>query len=102
MDGRPVRFDLTAVTLLGAGFGVQLGFECRIGHVLGQGPAQARNLEAVDRFSDCRRGYANSTSDLTGRYATNKLQSKHFAHLAHGRSLCWHPIPPLKPSKERT
>jgi hypothetical protein len=23
-------------------------------------------------------------------------QPKHFARLAHGRSLCWHPVPPLK------
>jgi hypothetical protein len=30
-----------------------------------------------------------------GRYTPNELQPKHFAHLAHGRSLCWHPVPPL-------
>src|SRR6266508_1233751 len=27
--------------------------------------------------------------------ATNELQPKNFTHLAHGCSLCWHPVPPL-------
>jgi hypothetical protein len=102
MDARPVRLDLTTVTLLRAGIGEQLGLEYGIGHFLGQRPAQAGSLEAFDRRPDCRCSHSNSTGDLTDRYATNELQPKNFAHLAHDRSLCWHPVSPLEQPKERT
>jgi hypothetical protein len=94
MDSRPVRLDLTPVTLLRAGIGEQPRLECGVGHVLGHRPAQPGSLEAFDCRADRRRGHSNPTGDLTGRYATNELQPKHFAHVAHGRSLCWHPVPP--------
>jgi hypothetical protein len=102
LDARPVGLDLTTVSLLGAGGGKQLGLEREIAQLLGQRPAQAGSLEAPDRLAYRRCGHSNSTGDLTGRYATNKLQPKNFAHLAHGRSLCWHPVPPLDEPKEPT
>src|SRR5438034_3589101 len=40
--------------------------------------------------------HSNPTGDLTDRYATNELQPKNFAHLAHGGSLCGHRVPPLE------
>jgi hypothetical protein len=43
--------------------------------------------------------HSNSTGNLTDRYATNELQPKNFAHLAHDRSLCWHPVSPLETAK---
>src|SRR5213593_2446574 len=95
MSARPVGLDLPPVTLLRPGIGEQPGFERGIGQLLGQRPAQAGSLEATDRRPHRRRGHSDPTSDLTGRYATNELQPKNFAHLAHGRSLCWHPVPPL-------
>src|SRR5947209_7075721 len=49
----------------------------------GRGPAQAGSLETSDLCPACRCSHSNSTGDLTGRYATNELQPKHFAHLAH-------------------
>src|SRR5258708_33001082 len=91
-----------AVTLLGARVGEQLGLEHGIGHFLGQRPAQAGSLEASDRRPNCRCSHSNSTGNLTDRYATNELQPKNFAHLAHDRSLCWHPVSPLEQPKERT
>ena len=102
MDARPVRLDLTTVTLLRAGIGKQLGLEHGIGHFLGQRPGQAGSLEASDRRPNCRCSHSNSTGNLTDRYATNELQPKNFAHLAHDRSLCWHPVSPLEQPKERT
>jgi len=51
-------------------------------------------LAPFDCRADRRRDHSNPTGNLTGRYATNELQPKHFAHLAHGRSLCWHPVSP--------
>ena len=84
MDSGPVGLDLTPVTLLRAGIGEQPRLECGFGHVLGHRPAQPGSLEAFDCRADRRRGHANPTRDLTGRYATNELQPKHFAHLAHG------------------
>src|SRR5205823_1173915 len=95
MDARPIGLDLPTVTLLRAGISEQPGLERRIGHLLGQRPAQAGGVEALDRRPHRRRSHANSTGNLTDRYATNELQPKNFAHLAHGRSLCWHPLPPL-------
>jgi hypothetical protein len=59
-------------------------------------PAQPGSLEPFERRPDRRRRHSNSTGDLAGRYATNQLQPKNFAHLAHGRSLCCHPVPPLE------
>jgi hypothetical protein len=44
---------------------------------------------------------AKATGDLAGRYATNKLQPKNFAHLAHGGPLCWHSVLLWQP-KDRT
>jgi hypothetical protein len=58
----------------------------------------AYNIPAACRaagIAERRWSYPNPTGDLTGGYATNELQPKHFAHLAHGRSLCWHPVPLL-------
>src|SRR5436190_11338349 len=101
MDVHPVRLDLTTVTLLRASIGEQPGLKRGIGHPLGQRPTQAGGLEALDRRPDSRCSHSNSTGDLTDRYATNKLQPKHFAHLAHDRSLCWHPVSPLDEPKER-
>jgi hypothetical protein len=95
MDARPVGLDLTPATLLRAGVGKQPRLERSIGQLLGQRPAQAGSLEALDGRPHGRRGHANPAGDLTDRYATNELQPKNFAHLAHGRSLCWHPVPPL-------
>src|SRR5215813_5179198 len=43
--------------------------------------------------------HSDLTGDLAGRYATNKLQLKKFAHVTHGRPLCWHPFPPLDSQK---
>jgi len=59
-------------------------------------PAAANDSEphAFCGGANRRRSHSNSTGDLTGRYATNELQPKNFAHVAHGRSLCWHPVPP--------
>jgi hypothetical protein len=99
MHARPVRLSLTAVTLLAAGIGVQPGRERGISHLLGQRPAQAGSLEAIDRGPHCRCNHANATGDLTDRYTANEPQSKNFARLAHGSSLCWHPAPPLDESK---
>jgi hypothetical protein len=92
MNARPVGLDLTPVALLGAGIGKQPRLERGVGQLLGQRPAQAGSLEASDCRADCRCRYSDAAGDLTGRYATNELQPKHFAHLAHGRSLCWHPV----------
>ena len=49
----------------------------------------------VEFFQQLPAGAAEPTGDLVVRQATDKLQSKNFAHLAHGRSLCWHSVPPL-------
>src|SRR5262249_30089989 len=97
MDARPVWLDQTPVTPLGAGIGEQPRLERGIGQPVGQRPTQAGSLKALDRRPHRRRGHANPAGDLTGRYATNELQPKHFAHLAHDRSLCWHPGPPSEP-----
>jgi hypothetical protein len=35
------------------------------------------------------------------RYATNELQPNHFAHVAHARSLCWHPVSPSESRRSR-
>jgi hypothetical protein len=102
MDARPIGLDLTTVTLLGPGGGEQLGFERGVSQLLGQRPAQAGSLEAFERRSHRRWCNPNSTSNLTDRHATNELQPKNFAHLAHGGSLCWHPVSPLDEPKERT
>src|ERR1700724_307133 len=102
MDTCPVGLDLPTVTLLRAGIGKQLGLEHGIGQFLGQRPAQPGSLEASDRRPDGRCSHSNSTGNLTDRYATNELQPKNFAHLAHDRSLCWHPVSPLEQPKERT
>ena len=58
-------------------------------------PMLRSRTQSLDRRPHRRRSHANSTGNLTDRYATNELQPKNFAHLAHGRSLCWHPLPPL-------
>jgi hypothetical protein len=50
---------------------------------------------------DGRRRHAEPPRDLVAGYAGG-LQSKHFAHLAHRRPLCWHPLPPGQKPKERT
>src|SRR5215472_90279 len=94
MDARPIRLALAPVSLLGAGLGEQPRRERGVGHLVSKRPAQAGSLKASDRRADRRWGYPNPTGDLTGRYATNELQPKHFAHMAHGRSLCWHPVSP--------
>jgi hypothetical protein len=94
MDVRPVGLNLTPMTLLRAGIGEQPRLEHGVGHVLGHRPAQASSLEASDCGADGRCCHPNPTGDLTDRYATNELQPKNFAHLAHGRPLCWHPVPP--------
>jgi hypothetical protein len=62
---------------------------------------QAGSLEAFDRRPNGRCSHSNSTGNLTDRYATNELQPKNFAHLAHDCSLCWHPVSPLEQPKER-
>jgi hypothetical protein len=90
------------MALLAAGLGKQLRFERSIGDLLVHRPAQPGSLKTSDCRADRRWSYPNPTGDLTGRYATNELQPKYFAHLAHGRSLCWHPVPPLDEPKERT
>src|SRR6266566_1077895 len=54
------------------------------------------NRQAFARHPHRRRRHSNPTGDLTDRYATNELQPKNFAHLAHGGSLCGHPVPPLE------
>ena len=57
-----------------------------------QRPVQPSSRKASDCRAHRRWRYANPTGNLTGRYATNELQPN-FAHLAHGRSLCWHSVP---------
>jgi hypothetical protein len=96
MDHRPVRLGLPPVALLAAGIGEQPRLERGVSQLLGQRPAEAGSLEASDRGAGCRCRHSNATGNLTGRYATNELQPKHFAHVAHGRSLCWHPVSPSK------
>jgi hypothetical protein len=49
----------------------------------GSGQLRSCGLEAFYRCPDCRRRHAVSTSDLADRYATNELQPKNFAHVAH-------------------
>src|SRR5262249_1587396 len=88
MDRRPVGLELPTMTALRAGVGEEPGLESGVGDLLGQRPAQPGGLEAFERCTDRRRGHSNPASDLTGRYATNELQPKNFAHLAHGCSLC--------------
>jgi hypothetical protein len=102
MDARPVGFDLPALALPRPGLGKQPHLKRSIGHLVGQRPAQSGSLEAPDCRADRRRGHSDPTGDLTARYATNELQPKHFAHVAHGRSLCWHPVSPFGRPKERT
>src|SRR6266487_3228624 len=102
MDARPLGLDLTPVALLRAAIGEQPRLERGIGQLLGQRPAQAGSLEALDCRANCRCRHSNPTGDLTGRYATNELQPKHFAHVAHGRSLCWHPVPPSETRRSET
>jgi len=92
MNGCPVGFDMTAMALLRPGVGKQPRLKHRIGHLLRQRPTKARSLEALKRRSHGRCRHANPTGDLTGRHATNELQPKNFAHLAHDRPLCWHPV----------
>jgi hypothetical protein len=88
MDARPVGLQLTPVALLRAGIREQLRLERGIAQLLGRRPAQPGSLEASDCRADCRCRHSNPAGDLTRRYATNELQPKHFAHVAHGRSLC--------------
>jgi hypothetical protein len=102
MDARPVRLDLTTMTLLAASIGEQPRLKHSIGQLFGQRPSQTGSLQAPDRLTHRRCRHSNATGDLTDRYATNELQPKNFAHLAHGRSLCWHPVSPLEQPKERT
>src|SRR5262249_29490517 len=102
MDRRPIGLELPTMTALRAGVGEQPGLEGGIGNLRGQRPPQPGTREAFERCPDCRPAHSNPAGDLTGRYATNELQAQNFAHLAHGRSLCWHPAPPLEQPKERT
>src|SRR5215471_13254660 len=97
MDGCPVGLDLTTMARLRPGVGKQPRLKHRIGHLLRQRPTQAGSLEAPERHPHCRRCHSNPTGDLTGWYATNELQPKHFAHVAHNRPLCWHPVLLWKP-----
>jgi hypothetical protein len=48
-------------------------------------PAAANDSEphAFCGAANRRRSHSNLTGDLTGRYATNELQPKNFAHVAH-------------------
>jgi hypothetical protein len=101
MEGRPVGLGMTAMALLRPGIGEQPRLKHSIGHLVRQRPDQAGSLEALERRPYGRRGHAEPAGDLTGRYATNELQPQNFAHLAHDRPLCWHPVLLWKP-KERT
>jgi len=92
---------MTPMALLRSGSGEQPRLKHRIGHLHRQRPAQAGRREPLERRSHCCRRYAEPAGDLTGRYATNELQPQNFAHLAHGRPLCWHPVLLWKP-KEQT
>jgi hypothetical protein len=94
LDVRPVGLGLPPVAVPRPGLREQPRLERGIGHLVGQWPAQPGGLEASDGRADRRRGHADPTGDLTVRYTANELQPKHFAHMAHGHSLCWHPVPP--------
>jgi hypothetical protein len=96
MDARPVGFGLPPAALPRPGLGKQTRLERGLGHVLGQRPAQPGDLETSDCRADRRRSHFDPTGDLTARYDANELQPQHFAHVAHGRSLCWHQAPPSK------
>ena len=92
---------LTPVSLLRADQRVELRLQRRVGHLVGQGPAQAGRPKPIDRRPRRRRRNPNAASDLSRRHA-RKLQAQNFAHLAHRRPLCRHPVPPLEQPKERT
>ena len=95
---RPVGLDLTTVTVLRTGSGEQLGLKRDI-RISSSGSGQL-SPAAWKRSSVAR---TVDAANLADRYATatNELQPKNFAYLAHGGSLCWHPVPPLDEPKER-
>ena len=70
-----------------------LRLERGIGHVLGQRPVQPGTLkrlvvvQTVDAASPVRRAISRVGTQ-------SQLRPYHFAHSAHGRSLCWRPVPP--------
>jgi hypothetical protein len=102
MDGGPVRLGMTAVALLRPATTEQLCLQHLVGDLIPQRPTQAGGPETLERQSHRRRRHAKTPGDLAGRYATNKLQLKNFAHLAHGSPLCWHWGPFLGKPKDRT
>src|SRR6516165_6109916 len=67
----------------------------------GSGQPQPRGGKLLKGQPDTRRRNAEPPRDLVAGHAGG-LQSKHFAHLAHRRPLCWHPLPPGQKPKERT
>src|SRR5215471_12254767 len=91
MDGYPVGFDMTTMSLLRPRVGEQLRLKHRIGYLLRQRPTQTGGAEALKR-----RPHRRCPGDLVGRYVTNELQPKNFAHVAHSHPLCWHPVSPSK------
>ena len=57
MHGRPIRLDLAAMTLLGAGRREQPLFKRRIGQLIGQRPIQPGDLKTLDRRAHRRGGH---------------------------------------------
>src|SRR5262245_47291283 len=90
MQATPVGLEVTPMALLRSDHTKQFAFELTIGHPCWQRPAQARSLKAFKRVANRRRRHTNATRNLPGSYASNQLQSKDFAHLAHARSLRRH------------
>ena len=90
MNACPVWLGMTATALFRLAIAEQFCLKRLIGHVFRQRPDQAGDREPLKRRPHGRWCNAKTTGDLAGQYATNKLQPKNFAHLAHGRPLCWH------------
>src|SRR6266581_860090 len=102
VDPAPVRLDVAAVALLGAGVGVELVLQRRVGHVVGKRPRQPRRPEPLHGRSHCRGRDPQTPGDLAASYSAGKRQSKNLAHLAHRNPLCWHSVPPSDKPKGAT
>jgi hypothetical protein len=91
-DARPVGLDQTPVAPLRAGIGEQPRLERGIGQPVGQWPIQAGSLKrlivvrTVDGATPIRRATSRVGTPPTN---FNRCTSR---TLAHGRSLCWHPV----------
>src|SRR6516164_11038901 len=91
----PIGLGMTPMALLGAGGSKQRRLQRAVGHLSRQWPAQPGAGQSLQRQPDRRRCNTYSAGNLV-EPDPGGSQTKHFAHLAHRRPLCWHPLPPAK------